>query len=173
MSTEGNWQYEKVKTQEEVTNFKWYGKSSRPEFTAYVELRKIVGTTYLEYCAGDWVNMMRKLNPRREGETFPAERYFEMVRSDDDHSQVRKLFDQPITVDKYGDEYIISMGGNHRICHAKFDGIKFLRLRVNEHFIDPALREAALATQHTVKIAPKPKLLWERAFDWLFAKLGL
>jgi hypothetical protein len=173
-SWEEIWKDKKVKSLHEVVDFNHYSKSSLPEIVTVVELSKIVGTTYEEYSKGTWGQMMKGLKPRRETDIFPSDRYFDMVRHTHDHSQGSKLFQQPITLAKYGEEYIIYGGGNHRICHAKYIGIPTLLLRVQEYVIDPALKKADVAAHQTTAILPKPKLpLWEQAFDWLFAKLGL
>ena len=166
-STEG-WQNEKVKEKDEVLNFKWYRKTSLPEVVAPVEMSKIVGTDYLNYAEGTWLQMLKNLKPRRTGETFPSERYFEMVRNEHDHSSGK----QPITVSKYGEEYILCQSGNHRICHAKFAGIQFLQLRVQEYTLDPALIEADFASRRAVMDAAeaiKRPSLWQRVLK----RLGL
>ena len=107
-----------------------------PEVVTDVELDKIVGTTHDSYNKGTWEQMMQNLKPRREGDVFPSERYFKMVHDNHDHSQGSKLFQQAITLAKYGEEYIILDGGNHRICHAKFAGIRTLKVRVQEYIIN-------------------------------------
>lgn len=168
-----DWQNKKVKSQEEVLHFKWYRKTSLPEIVAPVDVGKIVGTDYPEYAEGTWLQMLKNLKPRRTGETFPSERYFEMVRNEYDHSAGK----QPITVSKYGEEYILCQSGNHRICHAKFAGIQFLRLRVQEYTMDPALIAADFASRRAVMDATeavKEPNLWQQVLKrlgFLFAQL--
>lgn len=172
-SWEENWKGKKVKSLNEILHFNRYRKSPLPEIITDVEISKIVGTTYENYNKGTWGQMMKGLVPRRNTDVFPCERYFKMIRDEHDHSQGSKPLQQPIALAKYGEEYVILGGGNHRICHAKFAGISTLRLRVQEYVIDSALVKEELESLHLIEVISKPTPLWERGFNWLFAKLNL
>jgi hypothetical protein len=173
MCTNTTWKQEKVKSREDILHFSQYRQTSLPEIITDVELSKIVGTTYEDYNKGTWEQMMKSLKPRREKEVFPSERYFKMVHDNHDHSQGSGLFQQAITLAKYGEEYIIFDGGNHRIFHAKFAGIQTLRLRVQEYIIDPTLKKTEVEALHPTKEIPECMSLVDRVFDRIFKSLGV
>lgn len=129
-----SWQSEKIKKEDEVINFAWYRKNPLPVFVAEIELSKVVGTTHDSYNEGNWLAMLESLPKRSSDDDYVA-----MVRDNIDHSKSPLPTSQPITVRQYGEEYIIFWGGNHRICHAKFVGLRTIRVRVERCVIDPAL----------------------------------
>lgn len=130
MYPEAGWQLEKLKREDEVVNYHWYRQVPLPEAIAEVELSKIVGTNHDSYNKGSWEQMRASL-PKRSTD----EQYVAMVRDNPNHSEGK----QPIVVSQYGEEYILCQGGNHRVCHAKFAGLRTIRARVQQYLINPAL----------------------------------
>lgn len=137
MQQETSWQFEEVKAATDVAHYHWYYPEPSPEIVAEVDLRNIVGTDHAAYNQDDWVHMRENL-VKRDTE----EHYIAMVRDNPDHSEG----EQPIVVSQYGEEYILRQGGNHRVCYAKFAGLRTIQVRVRQYHMDPALvgRPAAL-----------------------------
>jgi hypothetical protein len=127
--TEG-WQYEKVKEETEVVSFTSYAKSHLPEVEKDVELSKIVGTDHDNYNKGNWLRMQSNVIYHAR---YTVEKYVDMAQNPDDYSSGP----EPICVKQYGDEYILCQSGNHRVCHAKFAGLTYIRARVQQYLIDP------------------------------------
>lgn len=128
------WQYEKVKSESEVLNFKLYRKDPLPEVEAEIELSKVVGTDHDSYNSGNWLQMQFNLLHHAR---YTVEEYVDMARNPDAYA----TGPEPVVVRQYGEEYILCQSGNHRACHAKFAGLSHIRARVQRCIMNQTLAE--------------------------------
>ena len=95
-------------------------------YHANVPVADIKGTLHESYYDNNWLVMMMKLD--RHKDDFDVERVKDAIFN-------TKCF-EPIHLSKYGDLYFISGGGNHRVCQAKFLGLKTVTCEVTEFVIE-------------------------------------
>ena len=96
-------------------------------YHANVPVADIKGTLHANYYDNNSLVMMMKLD--RHKDDFDVERVKDAIFN-------TKCF-EPIHLSKYGDlYYFISGGGNHRVCQAKFLGLKTVTCEVTEFVIE-------------------------------------
>ncbi len=107
------WYYDKVGSLREIPNFSFYSKESCEDQVEDFDPIEIWGTTHEGYTGSKWISMLGGLN-RGIGEmtVMSSSRREEHINSPDEYELL-----------KYGNR-IIMKGGNHRLCVAKFLGIR-------------------------------------------------
>lgn len=114
-----------------VKDFSFYEMGDTYE--ANVPVNKIKGTTHESYLGKNWLVMMMSL--KRHTEDFDVERVVHAIQD--------RTVTERIRLSKYGDDYFIDGGGNHRVCQAKLLELDSVPCEVTEYvFNDVAYRKA-------------------------------
>lgn len=119
------WHFEKVFSESEIENFSFYSRSPKSYLTNEINPTVILGTTHVSYNNMTWIEMLGSL-----------QRYW----TQEPEKTIYNIHDETIiekkSVAKYGDIYLISAGGNHRICLAKFLGLEKIKVEISEYEFD-------------------------------------
>ena len=116
------WFFDKTIDKTNIDNFSFYTDSYKSIEVESISAKSIVGTTHSNYINLMWIEMLGGLD-----------RFDSNVGSKNEMlQQFMNTQKQEKKVSKYGDFYIISGEGNHRICLSKFLDIDITNAQVSE-----------------------------------------
>ncbi len=121
-----NWCFKISKTEKEITNYCFWTNKSKHHTKYKVPIKNIVGTNHLRYCGKTWIEILGSLK-KFNNHIWDKNTFLDLYKRNN------------ITYSKYGDDYIIIGGGNHRSCIAKFFEFEYLECSVDEYSFDSEL----------------------------------
>lgn len=119
------WYFDKVLSQYNIENYSFYFHSPKRYYTDEICPQDIIGTTHPSYYDLTWIEMLGSLQRYSK---LPTER---TIYNINDETIIEKK-----SIAKYSNLYLISGGGNHRICLAKFLGLEKIKVEITEYEFD-------------------------------------
>jgi hypothetical protein len=119
------WYFDKVLSPAEIPHIDYYKLSTYTE-AVKISPEEIIGTNDDSYNGGNWIEMLGAL--RHFKKYLSGNKLIEFINNE--------AFAEKKTVSRFGNNYLIHWGGNHRITLSKFMGLKEITVSIQEFVLD-------------------------------------